>query len=409
MMRVKGVRLWTMLAPLLAAGLHPAPSAAADVHGLTAAYNASGQALFEELARAPGNIVISPYSIGSAMAMARAGARGETERQITAVLKHTLALKATDAASAALLTILDGYGKSSDDPVTLRTANALMLTKHGHLIAQGYRALVHDKYSAAIHAGATLDDINGWVKERTEGRIDRILDKLPEDDSAAVLLNAVYLKAAWAFPFSRGATRDADFKLSATETVHVPTMHRRAKLSLAERPGYRAIRLDYAAPTLGMIVVLPNEVDGLATVSRTLDAGELRTLWTALGTDASSRWVALQLPRFKTAYHTSLAKAFQKAGMTLAFSDTADFGGMTGKGTDQPGVKIGDILHRATIEVAEWGTEATAATAVSTRRRHKRRPPPIPFAVDRPFLFYIVDDASGAVLFQGRITDPRAS
>ena len=156
-----------------------------------------------------------------------------------------------------------------------------------------------------------------------------------------------------------------------------------------------------------MIVVVPNEVDGLEAVSRTLDAGELRSLWTALGADESSRWVALRLPRFKIAYKASLAEAFQKAGMTLAFGDRADFGGITGKGPDAPGVKIGDILHRATIEVAEAGTDAAAGTAVIKRRRNRRPPTPIPFVVDRPFLFYIVDDASGAILFQGRIADPR--
>jgi serpin B len=265
---------------------------------------------------------------------------------------------------------------------------------------------VRDKYAAAIHAGAKLEDINGWVKERTEGRIDRILDELP-DDTAAVLLNAVHLKATWAAAFSKNASEEADFKLSATQTVRVPTMYRRWTLPVAERPGYRAIRLDYAARTLGMIVVVPNEVDGLEAVLRTLGAGELKSVWTALGADESRRWVALRLPRFKIAYKTSLAEAFQKAGMTLAFGDTADFGGITGKGPHAPGVKIGDILHRATIEVAEEGTDATAGTAV-VKRKHGRRPPtPMPFVVDRPFLFYIVDDASGAVLFHGRLADPR--
>jgi serpin B len=405
-MQAKGIGRWAAIAPLLAAALGPADAAAADVHGLTAAYNASGQALFRELATKPGNIVLSPYSIGSAMAMARAGARGETETQMTKVLRHTLGLEATDAANAALLKILNGYGTSTDTPAKLSAANALMLAERGDLISQGYRALVRDKYAAAIHEGSTLEDINGWVKERTEGKIDRILDKLP-DDAAAVLLNAVYLKAAWATPFNRGATREEDFKLTAKETVRVPTMHQQTMLRVVERAGYRAARLNYAARSLNMIVVLPNEVEGLEAVARTLDPGELKALSTALGASRPDL-VALALPRFKTAYAASLAGPFKKAGMTLAFDDKADFGGMTGK--TGPGVKIGSILHRATIEVVEEGTEAAAATAVIMESRaspDKEQPKVIPFAVDRPFLFYIVDDASGAVLFQGRIADPR--
>jgi serpin B len=411
-MQAKAFRVWAAIAPLLAAGLCPADAVAgADVKALTAAYNASGQALFQELAREPGNVVLSPYSIGAAMAMVRAGARGETERQMTTVLKHTLAREAADAASAALITILDGYGMSDKAPARLSTANALMLAKRGELIGQGYRALVNAKYAAAIHEGASLDDINGWVKERTEGKIDRILDKLP-DDAAAVLLNAVYLKAEWASPFSKGATRDDDFKLTAKATVRVPTMHHQANFRAAEGTGYRAIRLDYTAGSLGMIVVLPNEVDGLDAVAGTLDAGALKALLTTLSSGERSL-VALALPRFKAAYKTSLAKVLQQAGMSLAFEDKADFSGMTGKSADQPGVKIGDVLHRATLEVAEEGTEASAATAVIMLEARatlpkKGAPSPIPFVVDRPFLIYVVDDASGAILFQGRIADPRA-
>src|SRR5262249_60763245 len=112
-MQTKAVGRLALLASLLAAAVQPT-HAGQDVRTLAQAYNMSGQALFQELARKPGNIVISPYSIGAAMAMARAGARGETERQMTKVLKHNLALPATDAANAALLAILDGYGKTSE-------------------------------------------------------------------------------------------------------------------------------------------------------------------------------------------------------------------------------------------------------------------------------------------------------
>jgi serpin B len=381
-----------------------------NVPALTAAYNASAQALYAELAREPGNIVLSPYSIGSAMAMARTGARGETETQMTAVLKHTLAREATDAANAALLKMLNRYDGSAAAPAKLSAANALMLAKGGNLIAPGYRTLVQEKYAAGVHEGATLETVNGWVKQRTDGRIDSILDELPED-AAAVLLNAVYLKATWAQRFTAKATAKSDFKLSPTQTVPVPTMHGQAMYHLAERAGYRAIRLDYTARGLGMIVVLPNDVDGVDAVARTVDAGEIKALRTALG-EGQPKLVALALPRFKAAYKASLAKLFQQAGMTLAFDDKADFAGMTGKGA--PGVKIGAILHRATVEVGEEGTEAAAATAVVIMERSApaakgRAPVPIPFVVDRPFLFYIVDDASGAILFQGRIADPRAS
>jgi serpin B len=405
-------RLWAAIASLLAGSSPAAHAGSVDVPALTAAYNASGQALYAELARAPGNIVLSPYSIGSAMAMARTGARGETETQMTAVLRHTLAREAADAANAALLNMLNRYDGSAAAPARLDAANALMLAKRGGVIAPGYRALVQEKYAAGVHEGATLDTVNDWVKQRTDGKIDSILDELPEN-AAAVLLNAVYLKATWAQRFIAKATSEADFKLSPTQKVPVPTMHRQAMYRLAERAGYRAIRLDYTARGLGMIVVLPNDLDGVDAVARTADAGEIKALRTALG-EGQPKLVAVALPRFKAAYKASLAKLFRLAGMTLAFDDKADFTGMTGKGASVPGVKIGTILHRATVEVGEEGTEAAAATAVVIMERSApaakgQARVPIPFVVDRPFLFYIVDDASGAILFQGRIADPRAS
>jgi serpin B len=397
------------LATLMGAMMQPADAAQPDVRALVEAYNASGQALFRELARKPGNTVLSPYSIGTAMAMVRSGARGETEREMTQALKHALPLPKTDSANAAVLAMLNRYDGASPELPKLITANALMLAQRGDLVSKSYRALVRDKYAAAIHEGVGLDDINRWVRQRTEGKIERILDQLPPD-AAAVLLNAIYLKATWASPFAKAATRDDEFKLSGTDKVSVPMMRQQEAFAVVERAGYRAIRLDYTARTLAMIVVLPNEVDGLDAVAQRVDADELTMLRGAL-TAGPRSLVALALPRFKTAFRTSLVQPFRKAGITLAFSDNADFSGMGGRGSGQEGVKIGDIQHRAIIEVAEQGTEAAAATAVlmvPTRAAPpKKVPRPIPFVVDRPFLFYVVDDASGAVLFQGRVMDPR--
>lgn len=449
-MHFRAVARWAALFPLFVVAIHSRPALAQDVRALTKAYNATGQALFQELARTPGNIVVSPYSIGTAMAMARAGARGDTERQMTKALKHTLPLPATDKANAALLATFAGYDRTSNagycpqgarwggtqceaEPsadrrcpppmhledklcvgqptgpsAKLTTANALMLAKRADLISADYKALVRDKYAAAVYEGAGLDEVNGWVKQKTDGKIDRILEQLPSD-TAAVLLNAVYLKAAWASTFAKSATREDDFKLTGKQTVRVSMMRQQGTFPVGERTGYRAIRLEYVERSLGMVIVLPNEVEGLAAVAQRLDEAEVASLVTGLGKGQRSL-VALALPRFKAAFKARLVEPLQQAGMTLAFTDDADFGGMTGKGRDQQGVKIGDIRHRAVIEVAEQGTEAAAATAVvmvPARSAPAEPQKPVPFVVDRPFLFYVVDDATGAILFQGRIVDPR--
>jgi serpin B len=389
----------------------PCAAVAADnaaVKELTQAYNASGQQLYARFAAAPGNIVLSPYSIGTAMAMALTGARGDTEAEMARVLQLRLARADVDAANGALIKILNGYDRREAPSAKLAVANALMLPGTGEKVGAGYRALVRDNYAADIFAGATLDDVNGWVSKKTEGKIDKILEKL-KPETAAVLLNAVYFKAHWAATFSRSATSDGPFNLTASQQVQVPMMGRTGRYALAARPGYRAIGLPYDVAALEMIVVLPNDVDGLAQVAGRLDADELAALIAAVAAEPA-RPVALELPRFKTSFRADLKAAFQALGMREAFDDQrADFSGMTGRPVSQGPLKIGEIAHRAVIDVMEDGTEAAAATAVvmMPRSMPARPQPPEPFRVDRPFLFYIVDHATGAVLFAGRIVDPR--
>lgn len=180
--------------------------------------------------------------------------------------------------------------------------------------------------------------------------------------------------------------------------------------ALVARRDYRAIRLPYEIASLAMIIALPNEVDGLAEVTRRLDTKELSELRDELMTEARTR-IALTMPRFKMGFHVDMVHPFEQLGMAAAFGDQADFSGMTGRPPNEGSLKIGAIEHRAVIDVMEEGTEAAAATAVTMMRAGaalpQREPEPEPFHVDRPFLFLIADGARGAVLFAGRVVDPR--
>jgi serpin B len=419
----------------------------ASVRALTAAYDASAHDLFTTFAAKPGNIVFSPYSVGTAMAMALAGARGETEREMARVLRHTLPRESIDQANARLLATLNGYdmsaapvtcpapgmrftGTDCEAPVApngacpagyrqgnrcvapgrkppsvaLRAANALMLLKpKGAMIAPAYAGLLGREYRAQVFRGAGLDEINRWVDRQTEGKIDRILDAI-DPDMPAVILNAVYFKAAWKTPFIARATSDEDFRLTAASTVKVPTMHHVGSYQVATRAGYRAIRLPYSVETLAMVVMLPETVGGADKLARDLDAPALAALFREL-----TEWksVSLALPRFKTSFKARLGEFFQNAGMGRAFDlAQADFSGMTSRPPREAPLAISEVIHRAVIDVTEEGTEAAAATAVGMRTA-SAGPPPEPFVVDRPFLFYIVDDATGAILFEGRVSDPR--
>jgi serpin B len=418
----------------------------APVRALTAAYDASAHGLFTTFAAKPGNIVFSPYSIGTAMAMVLSGARGETESEMARVLRHTLSRAAIDKANASLLATLNGYDRSAE-PVScpaamrfndkecegkpaangacpagyrqgdrcvapgrrppsaaLKAANALMLLKQkGDMIAPAYAGLLEQDYRAQVFRGAGLDEINRWVARQTEGKIDKLLDTI-DPDAPAVILNAVYFKAAWKTPFVARATSDEDFRLTPASTVKVPTMHRLGSYQMATRPGFRAIRLPYSVDALSMVVVLPDEVGGADRLARDLDAPALASLFREL-----TEWktVSLALPRFKTSFKARLGELFQSAGMRRAFDpQLADFSGMTSRPPREAPLAINDVIHRAVIDVTEEGTEAAAATAITMMTTSM--PSHVePFVVDRPFLFYIADDATGAILFEGRISDPR--
>jgi serpin B len=440
----------TLLAGLLAAmapsGVAAESAARAQVQALTRAYNASGQALFKDFAAGPGNIVFSPYSIGTAMAMALAGTRGETEREMATVLRQSLGRAQINDANASAIAILNGYDKSAVPPICppgmrlkgercesepdantgcrfpagragdlcvatpryapsakLLVANALMIAG-GH-VAKDYSALLKDRYAAEVFQRASVETVNGWVSKRTEGKIEKILERM----SDVVLVNAVYFKSRWALVFDKKLTKPEFFSLTRSRQEMVPTMLQRANHAVVSRKGYRAIRLPYAVRSLALVVALPDEVEGLDDVARRLDHDELTQMRAALR-KAPPRPVVLMLPRFKSEYTADLKDVFQKAGMTLAFdARRSDFSGLTGVSPQVAPTAIDQIVHKAVIEVSEEATEAAAATAIGIRVTSivPRPGAPLQFRVDRPFLYYLVDDATGAVLFQGQAMDPR--
>jgi serpin B len=445
-----------MLALVLAGALSPHAAIAQQADqasAVTQAYNISGQQLFAGFSRKPGNVVFSPVSIGSAMAMVLSGARGETRDEMAKILRHTQPLEAIDGENKRILTLLNGYDRSGQKPscpadmrlngercempapadggcppgvnregdlcatrpaaaasAKLRVANALMLVKDTVPLAADYEQAIKQQYDAEFFRNVGLAEINGWVSQKTEGKIEKILEELGKDASY-VLLNAVYFNALWATPFSKSATRDEDFSLTSTKKVRVPMMRQESAYAIVARDGYQAIALPYSVASLAMIVVRPDNIEGVDKVRARLDGAETARLFTALRAQRPST-VALSMPRFKASYEVDLIAPFKQLGMSKVFgASTSDLSGITGVPPAQIQAWIQQIQHRAVIEVAEEGTEAAAATAVVIGTRTiSTVPPPVvpPFRIDRPFLFYVVDEATGAILFQGRMVDPQS-
>lgn len=402
----KRVRPALILLGALAAGVAVQASAQAEESSasLVNSYNRSGLALFGKLAAAPGNLVISPYGIGTAMAMAQVGARGETELQMAQVLHYTLERQMIPAASGALAAAVTR--RPADEGAIVRVANALHLTRFGDRVAPSYKRLLADAFGAELFSGSDLAAINGWVKRKTEGKIADILSRL-DPNSVCVLLNAVYFKSAWAAPFDTKSTRPSDFHLSRDEIVQVPMMRRTGRYRILRDQAFDAIALPYKGGRLTMIVLLPARLAGRGEAAVAIDGKTAETVIKDLEA-AQPEHVALSMPKFRTDYAANLIPPFEALGMTLPFDpDRADFSGITDSTKEADRIRISQIRHKTFIDVNEAGTEAAAATAVEFGLR-SAPPPGKTVNVDRPFLYIIADKNSGAILFVGRVSDPRA-
>jgi serine protease inhibitor len=399
---------------LAAADVERAPVTADDAAAAAAGINAFGLELYRLLTADNDNLVFSPSSIALALGMARAGARGTTAAEMDAVLHgvasddHAAWLNALDQALADRNGTF-GNAKFDQVPLTLRIANTSFF-QQGEPIEQAYL----DALASRFGSGARLVDfighteearqlINGWVDEQTTHRIPELLSPgVLTNLTRFVLVNAIYLKAGWRYPFEADLTTQKPFTLTDGLRVKVPMMAETAPLLYAAGSGWQAVQLPYAGQ-LAMTIILP---DDLASFEATLDGARLSEIVNGL----SSRPVILTVPKFGVETKANLADLLKALGMPTAFTGAADFSGIA---PPAGALYIGDVIHQANIDVDEKGTEAAAATAIegigSAGGADETPPPPVVVNVDHPFIFAVRDVPTGAVLFLGRVVDPSAA
>lgn len=395
--------------PVMAASITPPTPAQASLFAEAA--NAFAFDLWARVRETPGNQIVSPASIAVALDMTLGGARGETAAQMQRVLHVSDAAALHEAAGSVLST----WNDPARDDYTLAVANRLF-GERSFTFEPGFVALTRDRYRAPLEpldfAGApdpARVHINGWVAEQTRDRIRELIPAGALDtDTRLVLTNAVYFLARWAAPFERRLTRDAEFFADGSRSVRVPTMTRTGHMQYAEAEGVQILELPYRGSEIAMTIVLPREREGLRAVEAELDAARLARWLAPL--DASRR-VQLALPKFRIAPEPSmrLGELLRELGMPLAFTrGAADFTGIANPPSPDDRLYVSEVFHKAFVQVDEEGTEAAAATAVVMARAGAAPPSdtPVPFVADHPFLFFIRDLRSGAILFMGRVTDP---
>lgn len=384
----------------------------ATVAEFTSAQAAFALDLLPYMAAESGNAFYSPVSIHQALTMASAGALGDTLAEMRSTL-HVDTLADAHAAQNALDLSLAAAGNTplgedeTGDPLALEIANSLWGDP-----AMAWKQPFLDTLAVNYGAGLQLTDfasdpeaarllINAWVAEQTR---DRIEDLLPSgsltDLTRMVMVNAIFFKGSWSEAFEPENTRAEAFTRGPGDAVQVDTMHGGGEMLGFQGEGFVAARLPYAGHRASMLLIVP---DDLGAFEGSLDAAKLAEITDGLKTYS----VDLAMPKFEMKIGKGLKDTLQALGMIDAFNAAADFSGMT----EDDQLQISNVIHQAFVKVDEEGTEAAAATAVIFAGTEAAPEPPAPLTVhaDKPFLFVIRDDVSGAPLFIGRIADPTAA
>ena len=389
--------------------------AAADLAALVGGNNAFAFDLYRALAGSEGNLFFSPHSISTALAMAYAGARGETELQMAATLRYGLAQASLHPAFNALdLYLAPQSTANGAEEFRLSVANSVwgqedygFLPEYLDTLAANYGDEVRPVDFQRDPEDARVR-INDWIADKTEERINDIIpDGAITPLTRLVLANAIYFKAAWQKAFDERATADRPFHLLDGSERDVPMMRQQSTLRYARGDGYQAVELPYVGGDVAMAILVPDS-GRFHEFEDSLSGQSVRTILDRLDYEL----VRLALPRFETESAFSLSDTLNAMGMPDAFDDqAADFSGMDGRSCLARGdicLLISDVLHKAFVSVDESGTEAAAATAViiSTTRAVVEEPEPIVLTIDRPFIFLIRDRGTGATLFAGRVMKP---
>jgi serpin B len=364
-----------------------------------------------------GNLFFSPYSMSQALAMTYAGADGETAQQMANTLSFTLPQPALHETFNILNADLVTRGNAEADETmgepgrTLRIANALW-GEQTFPFNPAYVEQIQQYYGGGLRSADFINapeeargQINGWVADETEDRIQNIVPEgAIHPDTRLVLANAIYFKNVWLLQFSPNTTQDGDFFLLDGTTLTVPFMSQVERFNYLRGDNFQAVEFPYWGG-MSMLVILPDEGQ-FEAFEETFD-GE--TLNHVIGQLSFTR-LDVHLPKFEFDYATSLSDTLASMGMPDAFNgDAADFSGMV-EGDADGDLFISDVLHKAFIAVDEYGTEAAAATVVILQATSAEIEPDesILVRIDRPFIFAIRDQTTGSLLFLGRVLSPSA-
>ncbi|XP_067134361.1 iripin-2-like [Centruroides vittatus] len=344
------------------------------------------------------NVFYSPISIYIALGMLFAGANSSTAEVMQRVLKYD-SVKTNESTIHESLNSLINFLNAAPSEYKLSIASAF-LYQQGYFVLPEFKNGLENYYNALVKeadfAGdveGTIEEINNWVKNSTDNKIPKLLEDLPAN-AVMILLNAIYFKGKWNKEFDPEHTRNGTFYNHGVNPVSVPMMYMEDKFLTGYfgDKGFQIIELPYKGKHLSMLIILPTENDKLGEVESRLDADSLD----GCISEMYPLKMDFTIPKFKLEDSRKLKNNLTYLGLGELFTTDADFSGINGR----KNLLVSEILHKAAIEVNEEGSEAAAVTGVVIVE-YSASPS---VYVDHPFLFFIRDKRTNAILFTGRVT-----
>lgn len=342
------------------------------------------------------NIMISPLSVSYALGMTYNGASSTTLDAFIDVLHFD---KLTNQEVNESYKDLMGQLIKLNDDIEFSIANSIWY-KEGANVLNDFITTNQNYFDAAVEEldfsdPGSVDVINNWIENKTNDKIQDMLDYIPED-TYMYLVNAIYFNASWKYEFDPNDTYSDNFTLETGETKLVDYMKIKSDFYYTYTEDYAAVELPYGKGEFSMVAILPSEENSISDV---LDSLNPET-WNSRDQYSSSHEILVEIPKFTYEFKGLLNDALSNLGLGLAFGGNADFSRITAEAN----LFISRVIHQTFIDVNEEGTEAAAATIVEMNDLASAGPTSIKF--DKPFLYIIKENSTGAILFMGKVGNP---
>ncbi|WP_167619790.1 serpin family protein [Maribellus sediminis] len=367
---------------------------------LIEADNAFGLDLFQHIRTRSDdeNLMISPLSVSLALAMAYNGADNTTKTEMETAMK--LNGLTVDQINNSYEMLVDAL-QSLDEEVVFEIANAIYY-QEGFPVHQSFLDINQSVYKAEVESlqfgPAAVDIINAWVAEKTHDKIKTIIHDL-SPQARMVVLNAIYFYGTWTKEFDKDGTKMNRFTRNDGTIAEIPMMSKTDELEYTANELFSAVKLPYGNGQYQMVVMRPE--DGYTSNDLVKELSMEK--WTEWSSQFSGpQKVQVTMPRFKFGFKSQLNNILEQMGMEQAFTSNADFS----KISDEK-LYISEVIHKTYIDVNETGTEAAAVTAIVFEVTSAGPgPEKIYFTVDKPFVFAITEEDTGAILFIGEVQNP---